>query len=94
MKEGPLERYDWLGRRRSRLPAAGADFREQPPYSISMPQSGRRPQHQKKADMERSPSDVRFAPESCRGCRRPARPLCANSGLMHCNIIGATNNWI
>jgi hypothetical protein len=40
MKEGPLERYDGLGRRRSRLPAEGADFREQPPYSISMPQSG------------------------------------------------------
>ena len=47
MKEGPSS-GDWLGRRRSRLPAEGADFREQPPYSISMPQSGRGPQHQKR----------------------------------------------
>jgi hypothetical protein len=34
------------------------------------------------------PFDVRFTPKSCRGCCRPARPLSANSDILHCGKVG------
>jgi hypothetical protein len=43
-----------------------------------------------KADITRHVADVRFTPESGQTADVPVGPLCAKSGLMHCNKIGAS----
>jgi hypothetical protein len=74
VRNRPLQERHRTGRSREQMSLWLAGYPKTPGFDVRFGSL---------AAAARSKWDVRFTPESCRGCRRPARPLWAKTGLMH-----------